>query len=77
MYTLVIPWSGGSGTLCESLLMKQAFHANVMFPNKHVDNPMEFHEGTNRLIETSTYEGARAMHLAGSACHFRTSQYLA
>eukprot|EP00435_Cladocopium_sp_Y103_P006797 s249_g2.t1 len=34
----------GSGTLCESLLMNQAAHANVLFPNKHVDPPLEFHE---------------------------------
>lgn len=49
----------GSGTLCESLLMNQAFRAKVLFPNKHHDNPLEYHEGTNRLIEQSTYEGAR------------------
>ena len=24
----------GSGTLCEALLMVQAFHANIVFPNK-------------------------------------------
>merc|ERR1719258_248400 len=41
----------GSGTLCESLLMNQAYHANVIFPNKHVDEPIEFHAATNRLIE--------------------------
>merc|ERR1712151_350442 len=39
--------------------MDQAFKVNVLFPNKHIDNPIEFHEGTNRLIETSSYEGAR------------------
>eukprot|EP00930_Biecheleria_cincta_P017416 TRINITY_DN1385_c0_g1_i1.p1 TRINITY_DN1385_c0_g1~~TRINITY_DN1385_c0_g1_i1.p1 ORF type:complete len:2608 (-),score=472.89 TRINITY_DN1385_c0_g1_i1:198-7172(-) len=49
----------GSGTLCESLLMGSAQRANVLFPNKHVDPALEFHEGTNRLIEQSTYEGAR------------------
>jgi len=49
----------GSGTLCESLLMNQAYKANVVFPNKHVDIPLEFHEGTNRLIEQGSYEGAR------------------
>ncbi|XP_041968884.1 DNA polymerase epsilon catalytic subunit 1 isoform X2 [Aricia agestis] len=27
----------GSGTLCESLLMVEAFHANIIFPNKQVD----------------------------------------
>ncbi len=25
----------GSGTLCETLLMVQAFHGNIVFPNKH------------------------------------------
>eukprot|EP00929_Paragymnodinium_shiwhaense_P053984 TRINITY_DN27061_c1_g1_i1.p1 TRINITY_DN27061_c1_g1~~TRINITY_DN27061_c1_g1_i1.p1 ORF type:complete len:2570 (-),score=762.48 TRINITY_DN27061_c1_g1_i1:128-7837(-) len=49
----------GSGTLCESLLMQSAFDANVLFPNKHIDDPLEFHGPTNRLIEQSTYEGAR------------------
>jgi DNA polymerase epsilon subunit 1 len=49
----------GSGTLCESLLMNQATKAEVVYPNKHMDPPLEFHEGTNRLIEQSTYEGAR------------------
>jgi DNA polymerase elongation subunit (family B) len=49
----------GSGTLCESLLMNQAFHANVIFPNKHMDEAIEFHPGTNRMIQQSTYEGAR------------------
>nr|USW07830.1 DNA polymerase epsilon catalytic subunit A [Crypthecodinium cohnii] len=49
----------GSGTLCESLLMNQAFQASVLFPNKHIDPALEFHEATNRMIEQSTYEGAR------------------
>merc|ERR1719409_1410599 len=39
--------------------MKSAYEANVLFPNKHVDDPLEFHGATNRLIEQSTYEGAR------------------
>eukprot|EP00746_Dinoflagellata_sp_MGD_P145157 gnl/MRDRNA2_/MRDRNA2_77802_c0_seq1.p1 gnl/MRDRNA2_/MRDRNA2_77802_c0~~gnl/MRDRNA2_/MRDRNA2_77802_c0_seq1.p1 ORF type:complete len:2564 (-),score=510.18 gnl/MRDRNA2_/MRDRNA2_77802_c0_seq1:8-7699(-) len=49
----------GSGTLCESLLMVEAFRCNVLFPNKHHDEAIAYHEGTNRLIEASTYEGAR------------------
>merc|ERR1719305_907477 len=46
----IIPYSPddvlrkGSGTLCESLLMTQAQRVNVLFPNKHVDPPYEFHE---------------------------------
>merc|ERR1719183_1582938 len=39
--------------------MNQAFSANVVFPNKHYDEPIEYHKATNRLIETSSYEGAR------------------
>ncbi|CAK9301987.1 unnamed protein product [Gordionus sp. m RMFG-2023] len=27
----------GSGTLCETLLMVQAYHANIIYPNKHSD----------------------------------------
>ena len=59
----VIPTQGdevlrkGSGTLCELLLMAEAFRANVVFPNKHAEEPLQFHNG--RLIETSTYEGGR------------------
>jgi DNA polymerase epsilon subunit 1 len=46
----------GSGTLCESLLMVQAFHANIVFPNKQV-------EELNRLttdghvLDAETYVG--------------------
>ena len=25
----------GSGTLCEALLMVQAYNANILYPNKH------------------------------------------
>lgn len=59
----VIPTQGdevlrkGSGTLCELLLMAEAFSANVVFPNKHQEEAIQFHNG--RLIETSTYEGGR------------------
>jgi len=59
----VIPTHGdevlrkGSGTLCELLLMAEAFRANVVFPNKHQEEQIQFHNG--RLIETSTYEGGR------------------
>ena len=59
----VIPTQGdevlrkGSGTLCELLLMAEAFSANVVFPNKHQEEAIQYHNG--RLIETSTYEGGR------------------
>lgn len=47
----------GSGTLCEMLLMAEAYAANVVFPNKHAEEKLQYHNG--RLIETSTYEGGR------------------
>ncbi|KAJ3675811.1 hypothetical protein LUZ60_004853 [Juncus effusus] len=45
----------GSGTLCEVLLMVQAYKANVICPNKHQDNPEKFY--SNRLLESETYIG--------------------
>lgn len=46
----------GSGTLCESLLMVQAFHANIVFPNKQME---ELNKLTNdgHVLETETYVG--------------------
>ncbi|OII73551.1 DNA polymerase epsilon catalytic subunit [Cryptosporidium ubiquitum] len=57
----IIPLSGedllrkGSGTLCEHLLMKEAFNKNILFPNKKVQETMEFYQ--NRPILNSTYVG--------------------
>ncbi len=45
----------GSGTLCESLLMAQAFKANIVFPNKHAQDPLKMYEG--HLLESETYVG--------------------
>ncbi|KND02716.1 DNA polymerase epsilon catalytic subunit [Spizellomyces punctatus DAOM BR117] len=45
----------GSGTLCETLLMVQAYKANVIMPNKHVDKVGQFFEG--HLLESETYVG--------------------
>lgn len=45
----------GSGTLCESLLMVEAYQANVICPNKQVDDANASHEG--RLLESETYVG--------------------
>ncbi|KAJ2653591.1 DNA polymerase epsilon catalytic subunit [Coemansia sp. RSA 1250] len=45
----------GSGTLCETLLMVEAFNANVAIPNKHADPPERQWDG--HLIETETYVG--------------------
>ena len=35
----------GSGTLCESLLMVEAYNANVICPNKQVDDTSASHDG--------------------------------
>ncbi|XP_072950830.1 DNA polymerase epsilon catalytic subunit A-like [Typha angustifolia] len=45
----------GSGTLCEMLLMVQAYKANVICPNKHQADPEKFYN--NRLLESETYIG--------------------
>ncbi|KAL1361437.1 hypothetical protein HN51_009817 [Arachis hypogaea] len=45
----------GSGTLCEMLLMVQAYKANVISPNKHQSDPEKFYN--NHLLESETYIG--------------------
>ncbi|KAI9505131.1 hypothetical protein BX070DRAFT_188883 [Coemansia spiralis] len=45
----------GSGTLCETLLMVEAYIAGVAIPNKHMDPPERMWDG--HLIETETYVG--------------------
>ncbi|KAK4492254.1 hypothetical protein RD792_003057 [Penstemon davidsonii] len=45
----------GSGTLCEMLLMVQAYKANVICPNKHHSDPEKFYN--NQLLESETYIG--------------------
>ncbi|KAJ2703543.1 DNA polymerase epsilon catalytic subunit [Coemansia sp. IMI 209128] len=45
----------GSGTLCETLLMVEAFNARVAIPNKHADPPERSWDG--HLVETETYVG--------------------
>ncbi|KAK4760568.1 hypothetical protein SAY87_005461 [Trapa incisa] len=45
----------GSGTLCEMLLMVQAYKANVICPNKHQSDPEKFYN--SRLLESETYIG--------------------
>ncbi|CAH2983486.1 unnamed protein product [Chilo suppressalis] len=66
----------GSGTLCESLLMVQAFHANIVFPNKQVE---ELNKLTTdgHVLETETYVGGHVEALesgvfrADIKCKFR------
>lgn len=45
----------GSGTLCEDLLMAQAFTRNIIFPNKTLEQKEKFYNGN--LIESETYIG--------------------
>lgn len=45
----------GSGTLCENLLMAQAFENQIVFPNKKSDNKTKYYNGY--LIENETYIG--------------------
>lgn len=45
----------GSGTLCENLLMAQAFRGNIIFPNKQSEKFERFHNG--KLIDSDTYTG--------------------
>ncbi|KAG0251624.1 DNA polymerase epsilon catalytic subunit [Actinomortierella ambigua] len=45
----------GSGTLCETLLMVEAYKGNIIMPNKHVESYNKMYEG--HLIESETYVG--------------------
>ncbi|XP_041470272.1 DNA polymerase epsilon catalytic subunit A-like isoform X2 [Lytechinus variegatus] len=66
----------GSGTLCEALLMVQAFHANIIFPNKQ---EAVFNKLTRdgHLLETETYVGGHVEALESGVfrsdlpCRFR------
>ncbi|KAJ6167043.1 DNA polymerase epsilon catalytic subunit A [Penicillium chermesinum] len=45
----------GTGTLCEMLLMVQAYQNEIVLPNKHKDPPEAFFDG--HLLESETYVG--------------------
>ncbi|OWR54597.1 DNA polymerase [Danaus plexippus plexippus] len=66
----------GSGTLCESLLMVEAFHANIVFPNKQVDELNKL-TSDGHVLETETYVGGHVEALesgvfrADIKCKFR------
>lgn len=45
----------GTGTLCEMLLMVQAYSNDILLPNKHVDPLERFYDG--HLIQGETYVG--------------------
>ena len=46
----------GSGTLCEALLMVEAYRGNIICPNKQND-PIESFTGDGHLLESETYIG--------------------
>ncbi|XP_038207055.1 DNA polymerase epsilon catalytic subunit 1 [Zerene cesonia] len=66
----------GSGTLCESLLMVEAFHANIVFPNKQVEELNKL-TADGHVLETETYVGGHVEALesgvfrADIKCKFR------
>ncbi|KAI0071613.1 DUF1744-domain-containing protein [Panus rudis PR-1116 ss-1] len=45
----------GTGTLCETLLMVEAFRGNVIAPNRHEESHGNFYEG--HLLASETYVG--------------------
>ncbi|KAI9486077.1 MAG: hypothetical protein EXX96DRAFT_495723 [Benjaminiella poitrasii] len=45
----------GTGTLCELLLMVEAYRVNVIMPNKHTEQLTKFFDG--HLLESETYVG--------------------
>ncbi|PZC77848.1 hypothetical protein B5X24_HaOG202959 [Helicoverpa armigera] len=57
----------GSGTLCESLLMVQAFHANIVFPNKQVEELNKL-TADGHVLETETYVGGHVEALESGEC---------
>ncbi|XP_057662319.1 DNA polymerase epsilon catalytic subunit 1 [Diorhabda carinulata] len=66
----------GSGTLCEALLMVEAFHANIIFPNKQESEINKLtHDG--HLLQQETYVGGHVEALesgvfrADIPCRFR------
>ena len=72
----------GSGTLCEMLLMVQAFKANIVAPNKHNSTPEKMHTdkaGVSHLLSSETYIGGKVEALesgvfrADIPCKFRTN----
>jgi len=47
----------GSGTLCENLLMAEAFRMGIIFPNKKKEEPEKFYSG--HLLDSETYIGGK------------------
>lgn len=51
----------GSGTLCEHLLMAEAFKAGIVFPNKHIEPLEKWHRDS--LLYSETYVGGNVAQL--------------
>lgn len=69
----------GSGTLCETLLMVQAFHANIVFPNKQQTELNKLSDD-GHVLDSETYVGGHVEALesgvfrADIPCRFRLDQ---
>ncbi|KAJ1350134.1 hypothetical protein KIN20_005855 [Parelaphostrongylus tenuis] len=67
----------GSGTLCEALLMVEAYHRNIVFPNKFLDVDETKYAIDGHRIESETYVGGHVEALeagifrADIPCRFR------
>jgi hypothetical protein len=57
----------GSGTLCEALLMVEAFVKGIVCPNKEKQDPLSFYKG--HLLESETYIGGHV------ECEFQTESH--
>ena len=66
----------GSGTLCEALLMVQAYHADIIFPNKQ-ESVLNKLTGDGHVLDSETYVGGHVEALesgvfrADLPCRFR------
>src|SRR6476619_2181547 len=66
----------GSGTLCETLLMVQAFHANIVFPNKQ-ESVLNKLTDDGHVLDSETYVGGHVEALESGVfrsvllCRFR------
>ena len=52
----IIKFPIGSGTLCEALLCVEAFHGNIIFPNKQ-ESVLNKTLETGQVLDTETYVG--------------------
>jgi DNA polymerase epsilon subunit 1 len=66
----------GSGTLCEALLMVEAFHAQIIFPNKQ-ESELNKMTSDGHVLDQETYVGGHVEALESGVfrsdipCRFR------